>query len=118
NPPTRLRGEKGRDDEEGGPDKQHQILPRGDNPAGGRLQTLRHYSFIHPSTARDERSSRACRRMRAPHHIVTNTSEAELAADLEEPPLQHVDRLEPLARGRERERGVLPVDPVAVEHVV
>src|SRR5712691_1874806 len=72
----------------------------------------------HPSTAQDERSSRARRRMRAPHHIVRNTSEAELTADLEEPPLQHVNRLEPRARGRERERGVLPVDPVAVEHVV
>src|SRR6266851_4028821 len=42
--------------------------------------------------AQDERSSRACRGMRAPHHIVTNTSEAELPTNLEEPTLEHVNR--------------------------
>ena len=44
--------------------------------------------------------------------------EVELRADLEEPGLQHVRRLQPVAGGRGRERVVQRKRPVAVEQVV
>src|SRR5439155_3292408 len=52
----------------------------------------------------DQRGARSARRefslraVRAPHHIVTNSSERELRAELEEPPLEQVHGPEPHAR--------------------
>src|SRR5439155_5944596 len=81
--PLRLSGEKERDDQKRSADKQHQILPRGENPSRGRLKTLRRHAGRDGSSHLCVVTGQATRRSVARPYTGNYRLEGELRAKLE-----------------------------------